>query len=69
MDTNLGACVRSYGQGDALTCTAAYMEGELGTQTAMNKVMVRDANFVLKQVIPLLRPLLRSVLPGASTTT
>lgn len=28
------------------------MEGELGLKTAMNKDMVRDANFVLKQVIP-----------------
>ena len=51
VDTNLGACVRSYGQGDTLA-TAAYMEGELGLKTAMNKDMVRDANFVLKQVIP-----------------
>ena len=51
VDTNLGACVRSYGQGDTLA-TVAYMEGELGLKTAMNKDMVRDANFVLKQVIP-----------------
>lgn len=51
MDTNLGACARSYGQGDILA-TAAYMEGELGLRTAMNKDMVHDVNFVLKQVIP-----------------
>ncbi len=51
MDTNLGACVRSYGQGDTLAA-AAYMEGELGLKTALDKDMVRSANFVLKQVIP-----------------
>ncbi|MEG2139206.1 MAG: pyruvate carboxylase [Bilophila sp.] len=51
VDTNLGACVRSYGQGDTLA-TAAYIEEELGLKTALNKDMVRDANFVLKQVIP-----------------
>lgn len=51
VDTNLGACDRSYGQGDTLA-TAAYMEDELGLKVALNRDMLRDANFVLKQVIP-----------------
>lgn len=51
VDTNLGACVRSYGQGDTLA-TAAYMEGELGLEVNLNKDMIRQANYVLKQVIP-----------------
>lgn len=51
VDTNLGACVRSYGQGDHPRHRRLH-EGELGLKTAMNKDMVRDANFVLKQVIP-----------------
>ena len=51
VDVGLGAGVRSYGQGDVLA-TAAYMEDELGLQTALNKEAIRDANFVLKQIMP-----------------
>ncbi len=51
LDVNLGAAVRSYGQGDALA-TAAYLEEELGLAVHLNKDMVRTANFVLKQVMP-----------------
>ena len=51
IDTALGASVRSYGQGDVLS-TAAYLEEELGLSVQMNRDMVREANFVLKQIMP-----------------
>jgi len=51
VDVGLGAGVRSYGQGDVLA-TAAYMEGELGLRTHLHKESLRDANFVLKQIMP-----------------
>lgn len=54
VDTQLGSSVRSYGQGDVLS-TAAYMEEELGLSVALNghqKDMIRNANFVLKQLHP-----------------
>ncbi|MFR0875754.1 MAG: hypothetical protein ACLSHC_15050 [Bilophila wadsworthia] len=50
MDTNLGACVRSYGR--ATPRHRCLYGRRTGLKTAMNKDMVRDANFVLKQVIP-----------------
>ena len=51
VDTGLGACVRTYGQGDILA-TVAYMENELGLKTIVNKDMIAQANFVLKQIMP-----------------
>jgi len=51
VDVALGASVRSYGQGDVLA-TAAYIEDELGLKTNLNKNMIRDCNFVLKQIMP-----------------
>ncbi len=51
IDTALGASVRSYGQGDVLS-TAAYLEDELGLSVEMDRAMVREANFVLKQIMP-----------------
>ena len=51
IDTGLGAAVRTYGQGDLLA-TVAYMENELGLKTIINKDMVQQANFVLKQIMP-----------------
>jgi pyruvate carboxylase len=51
VDTAIGASVRWYGQGEVLS-TAAYMEGELGLETNLDKDMIRKANFVLKQVMP-----------------
>ncbi len=51
VDVGLGAAVRSYGQGDALA-TAAYLEEELGLKTLVNKDMIREANFVIKQIMP-----------------
>ncbi len=51
IDVSIGAAVRWYGQGDVLS-TAAYMEDELGLKTNLNKDMVRDTNFVLKQIMP-----------------
>ncbi|MBO6003188.1 MAG: pyruvate carboxylase, partial [Mailhella sp.] len=51
VDTGLGACVRTYGQGDVLA-TVAYMENELGLKTLVNKEMIAQANFVLKQIMP-----------------
>jgi len=51
IDTGIGASVRWYGQGEVLS-TAAYMEGELGLKTDLNKGMIRDTGFVLKQMMP-----------------
>ena len=51
VDTAIGASVRWYGQGEVLS-TAAYIEEELGLKTHLNKDMIRDCNFVLKQIMP-----------------
>lgn len=51
IDTALGPCVRTYGQGDSLAA-AAYMEEELGLRVALDVEGVRRANFVLKQIMP-----------------
>ncbi len=51
LDVGLGSSVRSYGQGDVLA-TAAYVEGEMGLKTNLNKDAIRDANFVCKQIMP-----------------
>ncbi|MBS5049246.1 MAG: pyruvate carboxylase [Desulfovibrionaceae bacterium] len=51
VDVSLGAAARSYGQGEVLS-TAAYLEDELGLKTMLNKDMIREANFVLKQIMP-----------------
>ncbi len=51
VDVNLGACTRTYGQGDVLA-TAAYIEEELGLPVHLDRDMVREANYVLKQLIP-----------------
>jgi len=51
IDTAIGAAVRWYGQGEVLS-TAAYLEEELGLKTDLNKEMIRDCNFVLKQIMP-----------------
>ncbi len=51
VDTGMGASVRWYGQGDVMA-TAAYIEDEMGRETYLNKAMLRDCNFVLKQIMP-----------------
>lgn len=51
VDTSLGAGMRWYGQGEVLS-TAAYLEDELGLKNSLNKRMIRDGNFVLKQIMP-----------------
>ncbi|MDR1871076.1 MAG: pyruvate carboxylase [Deltaproteobacteria bacterium] len=51
IDAALGASVRSYGQGDLLA-TAAYIEEELGLPVRLNRDLVRQGNFVLKQIMP-----------------
>ncbi|TVM18352.1 pyruvate carboxylase [Oceanidesulfovibrio indonesiensis] len=51
VDTAIGSTVRWYGQGDVLS-TAAYIEDELGLKTNLNKGMIRQCNFVLKQIMP-----------------
>ncbi len=51
VDTSLGAGMRWYGQGEVLS-TAAYLEEELGVKNTLNKRLIRDANFVLKQIMP-----------------
>ncbi len=51
-DVSLGAGMRWYGQGEVLS-TAAYIEDELGKKTIINKNLIRDGNFVLKQLMPL----------------
>jgi len=50
IDTSMGAAMRWYGQGEILS-TAAYLE-ELGLKTNLNKPMLREGNFVLKQIMP-----------------
>ncbi len=51
IDAALGAAVRWYGQGDLLA-TAAYIEDTLGLETVLDKEMVGQCNFVLKQIMP-----------------
>jgi pyruvate carboxylase len=51
VDTAIGASVRWYGQGEVLS-TAAYMEDELGLKTRLDRDMIRDCGFVLKQIMP-----------------
>jgi len=51
VDTGIGAAVRWYGQGEVLS-TAAYIENELGLKTNLNKDMIRDCGFALKQIMP-----------------
>jgi pyruvate carboxylase len=51
VDTAIGAAVRWYGQGEVLS-TAAYIEDELGLKTNLNREMIRQAGFVLKQIMP-----------------
>lgn len=51
VDTAIGASVRWYGQGDVLA-TAALMEEEYGLVTVLDKKRIRDAGFVLKQIMP-----------------
>ncbi len=51
VDTAIGASVRWYGQGEVLS-TAAYIEDELGVKTHLNKEMIRECGFVLKQIMP-----------------
>ncbi|TWI70290.1 pyruvate carboxylase [Desulfobotulus alkaliphilus] len=51
LDVAIGASVRWYGQGDALA-TAALIEEEHGLEICLDKERVRDAGFVLKQIMP-----------------
>ncbi len=51
VDTAIGSAVRWYGQGEVLS-TAAYIEDELGLKTDLDKDMIRQTNFVLKQIMP-----------------
>ncbi|MDR2050989.1 MAG: pyruvate carboxylase [Deltaproteobacteria bacterium] len=51
VDTSLAAVTRWYGQGEVLS-TAAYLEEDLGLETRLNKKLIRDCNFVLKQIAP-----------------
>ncbi|MDY0163081.1 pyruvate carboxylase [Desulfobotulus sp.] len=51
LDAAIGASVRWYGQGDVLA-TAALMEEEYGLPISLDKEKVRDAGFVLKQIMP-----------------
>jgi len=51
VDTAIGASVRWYGQGEVLS-TAAYIEDEFGKLNYLDKDMIRDCNFVLKQIMP-----------------
>ncbi len=51
VDVSLGAGMRWYGQGEVLS-TAAHLEDDLGLKTSLNKRMIRDGNFVLKQIMP-----------------
>ncbi|MBU1611863.1 MAG: pyruvate carboxylase, partial [Proteobacteria bacterium] len=51
LDVAIGSTVRWYGQGDVLS-TAAYLEGELGLTTHIDKEAIRATNFACKQIMP-----------------
>ncbi len=51
VDAALGAGVRSYGQGD-IQATAAYIKDEFGIDNLLDMDSIKDANFVLKQIMP-----------------
>ncbi|MEZ4550382.1 MAG: hypothetical protein R2874_07880 [Desulfobacterales bacterium] len=51
VDTAIGA-LRPVVRLQARLSTAAYIEEELGLKTHLNKDMIRDCNFVLKQIMP-----------------
>jgi len=51
LDVADGPAVRSYGQ-EAVLPVVAYLEGELGLKTRLNKDRIREAGFVLKQLMP-----------------
>ncbi|MFH1075595.1 MAG: pyruvate carboxylase [Pseudomonadota bacterium] len=52
LDVADGAGVRFYGQ-TAVMPVVAYLEGELGLKTRLDKDKVRQTSFVLKQIMPL----------------
>ncbi len=52
LDVADGPAVRSYGQ-EAVLPVLAYLEGELGLKTRLDKKRIREAAFVLKQLMPL----------------
>jgi len=51
LDVADGPAVRSYGQ-EAVLPVLSYLEGELGLKTRLNKDRVREAAFILKQLMP-----------------
>lgn len=51
LDVGDGPAVRFYGQ-PAVLPTVAYLEGELGLKTRLDKEKIREAAFVLKQLMP-----------------
>jgi len=52
LDVGDGPAVRFYGQ-PAVLPVVAYLEGELGLTTRIDRARVREAGFVLKQIMPL----------------
>ena len=51
LDVADGPCVRFYGQ-TAVMPVMAYIEGELGLKTRLDKEKIRETAFVLKQIMP-----------------
>lgn len=51
VDVGIGSTVRWYGQGDVLA-TAAYLEGEMGLATGLDKEAIRACDFLYKQIMP-----------------
>ncbi|HED23933.1 MAG TPA: pyruvate carboxylase, partial [Firmicutes bacterium] len=51
VDTAIGAAVRWYGQGEVLS-TAAFLEGEKGLSSRLDREAIRECGFVLKQIMP-----------------
>jgi len=51
VDTAIGASVRWYGQGEVMS-TAAFLEEEKGLSTMLDRNMIRNCGFVLKQIMP-----------------
>ena len=80
LDVGDGPAVRFYGQ-PAVMPVVAYLEGELGLKTRLDKEKIREAGFVLKQILPIfdqyIRPrflgpdhdVIHHGLPGGATSS
>ncbi len=63
LDVGDGPAVRFYGQ-PAVLPVAAYLEGELGFKTRLDREKIRETAFVLKQIMPIYDRYVRPVFLG-----